>query len=125
MGVYPVVVLLPPLRGITSFVKALARRLARNRYGVLVPDLTRGRHPGSGAPVDDLLAAYQGVPDRRALADIDDAVAFAFNDPASWARDGKIGCDRDRRRRTLRNQLRSPSKAPGGGAVRCLRAARR
>ena len=91
VGVYPLLVLLPPLRGITSFVKALARHLARNRYGVLVPDITRGRHPGPDASLDDLVATYQGVSDRRALADIDDAVAFTFNDPAGWAREGKIG----------------------------------
>ena len=90
IGAYPLVVLLPPLRGITSFVKDLARRLARNRYAVLVPDLTRGAHPGPDAPFEDLVAAYGRVQGRRALADIDDALAFAFNDSASWAREGKI-----------------------------------
>ena len=91
IGEYPLVVLLPPLRGITPFVKDLARRLARNRYSVLVPDLTRGDHPGPGAAFEDLVAAYRGVGGRRALADIDDAVAFAVNDPAGWVRKGKIG----------------------------------
>ena len=91
IGAYPLVVLLPPLRGITPFVKDLARRLARNRYGVLVPDLTRGAHPGPDASFDDLVAAYRDVRGRRALADIDDALSFAFNDPAGWAREGKVG----------------------------------
>jgi len=91
IGSYPLVVLLPPLRGITPFVKDLARRLARNRYAVLVPDLTRGAHPGDDASFDELIAAYRRVRGRRALADIDDAVAFAFNDPAGWARQGNIG----------------------------------
>ena len=61
IGAYPLVVLLPPLRGITPFIKDLARRLARNRYAVLVPDLTRGAHPGPDAPFEDLVAAYRGV----------------------------------------------------------------
>ncbi len=91
IGAYPVVLLLPPLRGITPFVKDLARRLARNRYSVLVPDLTRGSHPGSRAPFEDLVSAYGRVPTRRALADLDDALAFALHDPAGWARPGKIG----------------------------------
>lgn len=91
IGDYPLVVLLPPLRGITPFVKDLARRLARNGYAVLVPDLTRGAHPGPEAPFDDLIATYNGIRDRRVLADIDDAVAFALADPAGWARPGKIG----------------------------------
>ena len=91
IGAYPVVVLLPPLRGIAPFVKDLARRLARNRYAVLVPDLTRGAHPGPEAPFEDLVAAYRRVRARRAIADIDDALAFAFNDPAAWAREGKVG----------------------------------
>ena len=60
IGAYPLVVLLPPLQGITSFVKDLARRLARNRYAVLVPDLTRGTHPGPEASFEDLVAAYRG-----------------------------------------------------------------
>ena len=91
IGTYPLVVLLPPLRGITPFIKDLARRLARNRYAVLVPDLTRGAHPGPDAPFEDLVAAYRGVRGRRTLVDIDDAIAFAFNDSAGWAREGKIG----------------------------------
>ena len=91
IGAYPLVVLLPPLQGITPYVKDMARRLARHRYAVLVPDLTRGAHPGPDAPFDDLLAAYQRVGTRRALADIDDALAFAVNDPAGWAREGKVG----------------------------------
>lgn len=91
IGAYPVVLLLPPLRGITPFVKDLARRLARNRYAVLVPDLTRGTHPGPGASFEDLVVAYGRVQARRAIADIDDALAFAFNDSAGWAREGKVG----------------------------------
>ncbi len=91
VGAYPLVILLAPLGGIVPFVKDLARRLARNSYAVLVPDLTRGRHPGAEAPFDDLVAAYHQTSDRRVLADIDDAVAFAFADPAGWARPGPIG----------------------------------
>lgn len=91
IGKYPLVILLPPLGGIEPFVKDLARRLARNRYAVLVPDLTRGSHPGPDASFDRLVAAYRRVRGRRAIADIDDAVAFAFYDPAGWAREGKVG----------------------------------
>ena len=91
IGAYPLVLLLPPLQGITPYVKDLARRLARNRYAVLVPDLTRGAHPGPDASFEDLVDAYRRVRGRRALADIDDAIAFAFNDAAGWAGEGKIG----------------------------------
>lgn len=91
VGIYPLVVILPPLRGITPFVKDLARRLARNRYAVLVLDLTRGTHPGPNASFEDLVAAYSRVQETRAVADIDDALSFVFNDPAEWARPGKVG----------------------------------
>ncbi|MCY3580323.1 MAG: dienelactone hydrolase family protein [bacterium] len=91
IGDYPLVVLLPPLDGIVPFVKDMARRLARHGYAVLVPDLTRGRHPGPEASFDDLASAYNEISDRRARADIEDAVSFALADPAGWARPGRIG----------------------------------
>ncbi|MXZ06925.1 MAG: dienelactone hydrolase family protein [Acidimicrobiia bacterium] len=91
IGDYPLVVLLPPLDGIVPFVKDMARRLARHGYAVLVPDLTRCRHPGPEASFDDLAAAYNEISDRRARADIEDAVSFALADPAGWARPGRIG----------------------------------
>ena len=90
VGKYPVVVLLAGLSGITPAIKDLARRFARNGYSVLVPDLTRG-HPGRDADFADLIAAYDATPDRRAQADIDDAIDWAINDSADWARDGKVG----------------------------------
>lgn len=90
-GEYPPVVVLPPLNGIRPWVKDLARRLARNGYSVMVCDLTRGRHPGPDASREEMFAAYREVGAHRALADIDDALAFARNDPAQWAAPGRIG----------------------------------
>ena len=96
IGKYPVVVLLAGLTGITPAIKDLARYFARNGYSTLVPDLTRGAHPGSDADFGDLIAAYDDVDDRRAMVDIEDAVSWAVNDTAAWARDGKyavVGVD--------------------------------
>ena len=86
----PIVVLLTGLRGITPAMKDLARRFARNGYSTLVPDLTRGTHPGSDAPFDEQISTYDGIDDRRAMVDIEDAVSWAVNDTADWARDGRF-----------------------------------
>ncbi len=91
IGLYPVVVLLPGLQGITPAIKDTARRLARHGYSTLVPDLTRGRHPGPRASFEELVRAYDAIDDRRAMADVDDAVAWAVNDDADWAREGRYG----------------------------------
>ena len=96
VGSYPVVVLLTGLRGVTPAMKDLARRFARHGYSTLVPDLTRGDHPGDEAPLGDQVAAYDRTDDRRSIVDIEDAVSWAMNDSADWARNGKyalVGLD--------------------------------
>lgn len=96
IGEYPIVVLLPGLRGITPAVKAMARSFARHGYSTLVPDLTRDEHPGARADFDDLVVAYDKVDDRRAMVDIEDAVRWAIDDTAEWAVDGRyavVGLD--------------------------------
>lgn len=91
IGAYPIVMLLPGLRGITPAIKDMARRFARHGFSTMVPDLTRGEHPGPDAPFEDMVAAYDGFSDRRALVDIDSAIGWAVNDTAGWAKEGKIG----------------------------------
>ena len=88
IGAYPVVVLLAGLKGITPSVKDLARRFARHGYSTLVPDLSRGQHPGSEATFEELVGVYNGIDDRRAMVDVDEAVGWATNDTAEWARQG-------------------------------------
>ena len=91
IGEYPVVVVLPGLRGITPAIKDMARRFARHGFSTLVPDLTRGEHPGVDGSFESQVGAYDRMEDRRALVDIDRAVGWAVNDSARWAREGAIG----------------------------------
>jgi carboxymethylenebutenolidase len=91
IGQYPVVVLLAGLSGITPAIKDLARRFARNGYSVLVPDTTRGTHPGYDATFAEKVHSYDETPDRRVRVDIDDAIDWAVIDSADWAADGPVG----------------------------------
>jgi carboxymethylenebutenolidase len=90
-GAFPLVVVLAGIDGITPSLKDLCRRLARHGFATVAPDLTRGTHPGKNAPDDELFASYAAIGDRRAMADIAQAIAFIFEDDAEWAVEGPVG----------------------------------
>ncbi len=90
-GEFPVVIVLAGIDGITPSLKDLCRQLARHGFSAVAPDLTRGDHPGEDASLEAKIAAYQAIPDRRALADIDDTYWFCMQDDADWALDGPAG----------------------------------
>lgn len=75
-GRFPVVVVIPGLGGLNSFVKDLCRRLARQGVASLSPDLY-----GS----EDTLASYSSRSDREILADIDETHEFLQSDDVFWA----------------------------------------
>jgi carboxymethylenebutenolidase len=83
----PAVVLAHEVFGLEAFARDAARRLAKAGYVVLVPDLySREGLPGpSGGPSawkrEQIQAAVEGLPDRRAVADLEAAAAFLATDP--------------------------------------------
>lgn len=86
-GRFPVVVVIPGLGGLTSFVKDLCRRLARRGVAALSPNLYEPGLSGS----DDPLASYVARSDREILADIDETFEFLQSDDVFWAIPERIG----------------------------------
>jgi carboxymethylenebutenolidase len=82
----PAIVLVHEVFGLVPFVEDLARRFACEGYAVLAPDLwSREGRPGPGptaarpAPEwtqEQVRAAVQSLPDRRALGDLEGALAW-------------------------------------------------
>ena len=90
-GPFPAVVLVHEVFGLDAFARGVGARLAEAGYVVLVPDLySREGVPGpesthaDPAPAwttDQIQAAAQGLPDRRAVADLEAATAALAADP--------------------------------------------
>ena len=91
-GPFPGVVLAHEVFGLDAFARGVGERLAEAGYVVLAPDLySREGVPGPAstdadpAPAwttDQIRAAAQGLPDRRAVADLEAAAAALADDPA-------------------------------------------
>lgn len=82
-GRFPVVLVLPTLDGLTGFEKDMCRVLARS--GIAAVGLHFYRQAG------DPLAAYQALPDRRALLDLDEVEEFVASDDVEWAVSEEVG----------------------------------
>lgn len=83
-GVFPVVVVVPDLDGLTSFEKDLCRAFARHGIAALTLDLYRDR---SGDPIHD----YQSLSDRQAMTDLDEVADFLASDDIDWTTAGSVG----------------------------------
>ena len=89
-GSYPTLLVSHGWAGITSSLKALARRLARHGYAVVIPDFYRGRGSSAPWPADRLVSHLEGA--HRFLASSDtpwvgDVALFGFGSGASAAVD--------------------------------------
>lgn len=82
-GSFPVVIVVPGLRGMGSFEKDLCRRLAREGLAALTFDLTR-----SDA---DPLVAYDALPDASATAYLDEVHEFIVSDDVAWNVSDDVG----------------------------------
>lgn len=87
-GAYPAVVVVPGIYGLTSFEKDLCRALARRGFAAISVDSYRGRKPRD---LDEAVAAYATLPDRRALTDIDEVIGFSQSPDLDWSRSGPVG----------------------------------
>jgi carboxymethylenebutenolidase len=82
-GVFPVVIVIPGLEGMTSFEKDLCRRMARAGLAALTIDLYRS----DAEP----LAAYTDLGDTRALTDLDELYEFVLSDDVAWNAGKEVG----------------------------------
>jgi carboxymethylenebutenolidase len=83
-GVFPAVVLVPDLDGITAHVKSVARRLARLGLVVAAVDVY-------SAAAGEALARYHGLDDRDVVAVLDETQEFLASDDIDWAHGDRVG----------------------------------
>lgn len=87
-GQFPVVVALHGLSGISSAIKDVCWHLARRGYAAAAIDWHRGRTPAS---IEEAVAVYEEVTDRRVAGDISDAIDFTQAEDVEWSSKGPIG----------------------------------
>ena len=82
-GEWPTVILVASAWGVTSSMKDVCRRLARQGLAVLAPDLYRGRPPDGAADLAAAVAAYDAIED--AVADLELIASFVSNPAGHWS----------------------------------------
>jgi carboxymethylenebutenolidase len=82
-GLFPVVLVLPGLDGLSSFEKDLCRTLGRHGFVGLAVDFYRDR--------TEPIEAYNFLSDRRAMTDLDEVHEFVVSDDVFWAQTGGLG----------------------------------
>lgn len=82
-GKFPVVIVLPDLGGLGSFEKDVCRRLARSGIAAISLDPYRS----DAEP----LAAYNALPDSRAVADLDELHEFIASEDVDWNVSAEVG----------------------------------
>jgi carboxymethylenebutenolidase len=84
-GEWPTILIVPSAWGVTSAVKDVARRLARQGVAAVVIDLYRGGQPARNVDRESAAAALATVPQGRAMADIADVVRYVTNPAGFWS----------------------------------------
>lgn len=82
-GVFPVVMVLPAIDGLTSFEKDLCRRLARHGIVGIAVDFYR--------QAGESLNSYNQLRDSRAMTDLDEVYEFVASDDVEWVVDEGVG----------------------------------
>lgn len=75
-GSFPAVLVVPGIRGLTSFDRDACRRLARLGYVAVAIDPYRGHGPGPGSSLDEAIVAYNSLTDDRVLRDLRETLEF-------------------------------------------------
>jgi carboxymethylenebutenolidase len=84
-GEWPTLLLVPSAWGVTSAVKDLARRLARQGLAVVAVDVYGRGGPDRDASAEEASLALSGVSERRGRRDLEDLVGFVTNPAGFWS----------------------------------------
>lgn len=90
-GSFPAIVVVPPAQGITSGLKDLCRRIARQGLAAVAYDSYRGTGPGRDSTPEEVEAAYAELRDSRVLADLEDVYRFLRGPGTEWADPDRLG----------------------------------
>ena len=84
-GEWPTIVLVSPVWGVTSSVKDVCRRIARQGFAVVAPDLYRGKAPSRRISRSEAQAAADAISPARADRDLADIVSYITNPAGYWS----------------------------------------
>jgi len=84
-GEWPTILLIHSLFGISSSIKDIARRLARQGFAVVAVDLFSGRGPKRGSTKDEFVAAIDVLSPPSVDSNLQDVVGFIRNPAGFWS----------------------------------------
>jgi carboxymethylenebutenolidase len=84
-GQWPTIVIVPSAWGVTSSVKDLARRLARQGFAAMAVDLFRGTPPDRDASFDQATVALDALAGDRVRRDLTDVIRYIENPAGFWS----------------------------------------
>lgn len=90
-GQFPCVLVVPGIRGLTSFDRDACRRLARLGYVAVAIDPYRGNAPGAGATMDQAISAYGRLSDPQVLRDLAETLEFLSSPDLTFADAERVG----------------------------------
>lgn len=90
-GSFPAVLVVPGIRGLTSFDKDACRRLARLGYVAVALDPYRGHGPGGRASLDEAITRYADLTDGRVLRDLAETLEFLQSPDLTFVDGASIG----------------------------------
>jgi carboxymethylenebutenolidase len=84
-GEWPTIIVVPSEWGVTSAMKDVCRRLARQGFAAVALDLYRGKPPGRRDGAEEAAASARAIPTRRAMGDLGAIVEFIQNPAGFWS----------------------------------------
>lgn len=84
-GEWPTIVVVPSAWGVTGAMKDLTRRLARQGFAAICPDLFAGSRPARSAEKSDAVRATLALPAAQVRRDLDHVVRFITNPTGFWS----------------------------------------
>ncbi len=84
-GEWPTIVMVSSVWGLTSSIKDIARRLSRQGFAVLAPDLYDGEPPPRSAPFEQAADAFSALGPGWVRAVLSDVAGFITNPSGFWS----------------------------------------
>ena len=84
-GEWPTIVVVSPAWGVTSSVKDICRRLSRQGFAVIAPDLYGGKSPSRSVDRESAVRAADSLSPAKVDRDLADVVGFVANRAGLWS----------------------------------------